>query len=84
MTTQIRRHYVCRAGMVRRLKVGVDLQAYLADHPGAYKVCKPPSIAKLEEWQEDCGCKALDGCWVEPDGTCQHGKPSWLLALGLI
>lgn len=25
-----------------------------------------------------------DGCEVEPDGYCEHGKPSWLLKLGLI
>jgi hypothetical protein len=30
------------------------------------------------------GCEALDGCWVEPDGTCPHGKPSWLLVLGYV
>jgi hypothetical protein len=30
------------------------------------------------------GCEALDGCWVEPDGTCEHGEPSWLLRLGYI
>ena len=22
------------------------------------------------------GWEASDGCWVEPDGTCDHGKPS--------
>ena len=32
------------------------------------------------------GCEAAcpHGCWVEPDGTCPHGNPSWLLKLGLI
>lgn len=30
------------------------------------------------------GCDATDGCWVEPDGTCEHGHPSWALRLGLI
>jgi hypothetical protein len=25
-----------------------------------------------------------DGCEVEPDGTCPHGNPSILLALGMI
>jgi hypothetical protein len=28
--------------------------------------------------------RALDGYWVEPDGTCEHGKPSWLLVLGFV
>lgn len=25
-----------------------------------------------------------DGCEVEPDGTCPHGNPSILLAMGII
>lgn len=28
--------------------------------------------------------KATDGCRVEPDGECTHGKKSWLLVMGLI
>ena len=44
-----------------------------------------PSLEQLQrQLQEDGGCEATDGCWVEPDGTCEHGQPSWLLALGLI
>jgi hypothetical protein len=43
-----------------------------------------PPLEQLLEWQEEGGCEATDGCWVESDGRCGHGKPSWLLALGLI
>jgi len=44
-----------------------------------------PSLDALQRWQdEDGGCEATDGCWVEPDGVCQHGHVSWLLWLGLI
>ena len=44
-----------------------------------------PTWEDLEEWMwEDGGCEATDSCWVEPDGTCQHGHPSWFLKLGLI
>lgn len=43
-----------------------------------------PSIEELEEFEEDGGCLATDGCWVETDGTCPHGHPSWLLVLGMI
>ena len=43
-----------------------------------------PTDEDLEEWMSDCGCEATDGCWVEPDGMCSHGYPSWLLHLGLI
>jgi hypothetical protein len=42
----------------------------------------------LEEFhrqvEEEGGCAATDGCFVEPDGSCEHQQPSWLLALGLI
>lgn len=44
-----------------------------------------PDLETLESWMfEDGGCEATDGCWVEPDGVCQHGHPSWFLRLGLI
>jgi hypothetical protein len=43
-----------------------------------------PSLRSLERWAEDCVAKATDGCRVEPDGTCPHGRPSWPLALGMI
>ena len=43
-----------------------------------------PDLETLEEWDLDGGCEATDGCWVEPDGVCQHGHPSWLLRLGYI
>jgi hypothetical protein len=43
-----------------------------------------PSSDELVEAMEEGGCKTPDGCWVEPDGTCQHGYPSWLIILGMI
>jgi hypothetical protein len=45
---------------------------------------KTPSIKTMENWMENGVAKATDGCRVEPDGHCPHGKPSWLLELGLI
>ncbi len=43
----------------------------------------PPDLETLEQWMwEDGGCEATDSCWVEPDGRCPHGYPSWLLYLG--
>lgn len=45
---------------------------------------KPPSIKTMEKWMDTGIAKATDGCKVEPDGYCSHGKPSWLLVLGLI
>lgn len=43
-----------------------------------------PTMDELQEWFDDGGCEATDGCWVEPDGVCEHGKSSWLIALGMI
>ena len=45
---------------------------------------KRPSLKTLEKWMSDGGCFTPCGCWVEPDGTCEHGQKSWLLILGLI
>ena len=43
-----------------------------------------PDIEQLQMWSEEGGCETPDGCWVEPDGTCEHGHKSWLLIMGLI
>ena len=44
----------------------------------------PPCVEQIMEWMDECGCEATDGCWVEPDGHCPHGNPSWALVLGFI
>lgn len=43
-----------------------------------------PDIEELAMWAEEGGCEAPDGCWVEPDGICEHGHRSWLLIMGMI
>ena len=43
-----------------------------------------PDIEQLQMWDEEGGCETPDGCWVEPDGTCEHGHKSWLLIMGMI
>ena len=46
---------------------------------------RPPTIGQVEEWlEEGKGCEATDGCWVELNGTCEHGCQSWMLKMGLI
>jgi len=42
-----------------------------------------PSAAQVENMLFDTA-EAIDGCRVEPDGTCPHGAPSWLIQLGMI
>ena len=43
-----------------------------------------PDHTTLMEWDDEGGCETLDGCWVEPDGRCEHGFPSWLRWKGMI
>ena len=48
------------------------------------EMIKEPTIEQMRKWTNRGGCEATDGCWVEPDGTCEHGNQSWMLKLGLI
>lgn len=48
------------------------------------EVLPTPSTEQVRAWVFDSVCEALDGCTVEPDGTCPHGAPSWLRALGMV
>lgn len=51
---------------------------YLRIHPKRVA----PLDDVLAQWViSDWPCEALDGCEVEPDGTCEHGFPSWLVYL---
>ena len=43
-----------------------------------------PSIKTMTRWASDCGAEATDGCWVAPDGSCQHGHTSWIRRLGYV
>ena len=54
--------------------------------PVADAKLRPPGVETLMEWEAEGGCEAAcpHHCWVEPDGTCPHGHPSWFLKLGLI
>lgn len=46
---------------------------------------QPPTVAELWDWVDEYGkCTATDGCWVLPEGTCEHGHKSWLVELGLL
>ena len=71
-------------GSIRVLKPGVDFEEYLkkliAKDQTAIKISKPPAIEECD----DSIVEAVDGCSVEPDGICQHGFPSVLLAYGVI
>ena len=44
----------------------------------------PPELEELCNMMDVSEAACADGCEVEPDGTCPHGNPSWLLWLGMI
>jgi len=52
--------------------------AMMRDHAGSL------DIFDLEAMMEEGGAETADGCWVEPDGRCEHGFASPLLVLGYI
>ena len=75
--------------VILRYAKSTKLVSVKVDHKPAkpvkpYLAMKQPSIATLQRWSFDGVAKATDGCTVEPDGKCEHGKPSWLIELGLI
>jgi len=45
-----------------------------------------PSMEELEQMMFDgvAYARCEHGCECEPDGYCQHGRPSWLIVKGLI
>jgi|GEM_PF-3924423 len=44
-----------------------------------------PSEEEITEALYDGACYSVKcGCPVEPDGYCEHGYPSWLVALNII
>lgn len=45
---------------------------------------RKPTLKTMERWVNTGIARATDGCRVEPEGTCPHGHPSWLLKLGYI
>ena len=62
----------------------VLFKSELKPEPEPKPAITTPSDEQLGEWMFDGVCEAVDGCTVEPDGTCEHGSPSWLLQLGMI
>ena len=79
-------NYMLINGHVRRIKPEITVEQMRERHPDMTieKCCAPPCMATMERWVSNGVARALDGCRVEPDGTCEHGKPSWLISLGFI
>jgi len=68
----------------RLLKEGITLEQYQAKHPDAIQIRGIPCMKTMEHWVSDCVARTPCGCRVEPDGYCEHGRPSWLLVLGYV
>lgn len=71
------------AAYLNRTRAARNPAAVASDTPPRPTVPQP-DLATLELWHEEGGCEATDGCWVEPDGICEHGHVSWLRYLCLI
>lgn len=84
----MKQHYLVNNRRIVRLKDGVNETDYIKkieERGGTVeKIKAPPTIKTLEKWQNDGICKTPCGCTVEPDGTCHHGKPSWLMLVGVV
>ena len=82
------RTYLMDKKVVKRMKDHCTLEFLTGKYPkhSWEEIEEPmPSQEDLQEWTSDGGCEAVAcGCWVEPDGHCRHGNPSWLIALGWI
>ena len=59
----------------------ITLRAWL-DECGYLSLSDALEDGVLEDSSVPCLCR--DGCEAEPDGRCEHGCPSVLLAAGLI
>jgi hypothetical protein len=78
-----------RVGLVPPGSQGTRANEVIPGHtgkPAAEQKLDPPDWETLMEWEAEGGCEAAcpHQCWVEPDGVCTHGNPSWLLKMGLI
>ena len=46
-----------------------------------------PSLEEImrDDWDRGgCYAACAEYCFVEPDGHCEHGRPSWMLVMGVI
>ena len=77
---------VCTNAQERQGPVGSELAASRTRKQTAELKLVPPDVETLIAWESEGGCEAAcpNHCWVEPDGTCRHGNPSWLLQMGMI
>jgi len=79
-------------GYIQKFKIKTDLNEYLkrckehAEKTGReYRWGETePTFDTCMKWEYDGVAEAIDGCRVEPDGTCPHGYVSWLVAKGMI
>ena len=80
------RRYYWVAGRPGWVQTGVDAAEYERQHPQAIRIPKPrkPTRKQMDAWLGAGVASAMDGCRVEPDGTCPHGCPSMMVYYGAL
>lgn len=75
-----------RTSTYRIYAVPPEHQGTVTSEEAPGHISDPPNLETLMQWDAEGGCESAcpHHCWTEPDGTCPHGNPSWLLKLGLI
>jgi hypothetical protein len=69
----------------KRKKVSMDNDKVVEKKQWPEPTDPEPTLDQMGKWcMMDSVIDATDGCQVEPDGTCEHGHPSWLLRAGMI
>ena len=77
--------YTDKLGL-RSVKLSATMQDVYKHYPDALIIQdgELPDDDRLASMLCDEGCETPCGCWVEPDGRCKHGNPSWLRVMGMI
>lgn len=79
--------------MMETTTMTIDPLPKIAKNPHRIKVrevAEENGFDSVAEMMENVACESVvpaccdQGCQVEPDGRCEHGCPSVLLALGMI
>jgi len=69
----------------KRLKEGYDPHKFIEDLKAqGWIEGTAPTWQTVQRWASQGKARTPCGCWVEPDGECQHGNKSWLVLLGMI
>ena len=80
---RLKNRWVWRLGMLRTLQPGKTMEEYLQKYPDSHPIQQVPTLTRLEYWYIVDRARSVDGCVCKAEGHCEHGYPSWLLALNV-